>query len=169
MHPAFAELRRLVPPPDEAHNAIGDWAACERELGHPLPDDYKEFISAYGSGILCALFDIPSPFSLTQLGKVAPREWWVQWAGIYDASGETPTELPYPAYPSIPGLLPWGLYGDVNVLSWYTGGDPSRWHVVYQHREDGFFEVPGMGFAAFLVAALNGTVPCHACTQTSTP
>jgi hypothetical protein len=63
MHPAVEELRRLVPPPETPNGADGDWGACERDLGLRLPADYKEFISTYGSGTLCRLFEIPSPFS----------------------------------------------------------------------------------------------------------
>src|SRR5437763_524789 len=148
MHPAVEELRRLVPPPAAPNGADGDWAACERELQLRLPEDYKEFISTYGSGTLCRLFEISSPFSSPLLWKTG-----VRWAGIYDCFGEIPRVLPYPRYPAVPGLLPWATYGDVNVLSWYTAGETHEWRVVYDERHDGFFEVPDLGFAEFLVAA----------------
>jgi hypothetical protein len=64
MHPAVAELRRLVPPPAHPDGADGDWAACERELQLRLPEDYKEFISAYGSGTICGFFRNLEPLRL---------------------------------------------------------------------------------------------------------
>jgi hypothetical protein len=159
MHPTIEELRRLVPPPAAPNGAAGDWAACEQELQLRLPEDYKEFISTYGSGTLCGLFEISSPFSSPLLWKTNVRDWWMRWAGIYDCWGEVPRVLPYPRYPAVPGLLPWATYGDVDVLSWYTLGEPQQWCVVYDDWEEGFIEVPGLGFAGFLVAALRGTVP----------
>jgi hypothetical protein len=159
MHPAVEKLRRLVPPPVGPIGADGDWAACEREMGLRLPEDYKEFISAYGGGTLCRLFEISSPFSSPLLWRTGVRDWWVRWAEIYDCFGEVPRALPYPRYPAIPGLLPWGTYGTADVLSWYTAGSPDQWRVVYDDREEGFVEVPGLSFAGFLVAALKGTVP----------
>jgi hypothetical protein len=154
MHQAIAELRRLVPPPDIRNRADGDWAACEKELQLRLPVDYKEFISTYGSGTLCSLFAISSPFETPR-----PREWWTKWAGIYDCWGDVPRALSYPRYPAVPGLLPWGTYGDVDVLSWFTDGEPHEWRIVYDDREEGFFEIPKLGFAEFLLAALKETVP----------
>jgi hypothetical protein len=159
MHPAVEELRRLVPPPPAPNGADGDWAACERELQLRLPEDYKEFISAYGSGTLCRLFAISSPFSSPMLWKTNVRDWWVKWAGIYDCWGDEDRVLPYPRYPDVPGLLPWATYGDVDVLSWYTAGEPNQWYVIYDDHYEGFAEVPGFGFADFLVAALKGAVP----------
>jgi hypothetical protein len=153
------ELRRLVPPPADPIGAEGDWADCEQQLQLRLPQDYKEFIATYGSGTLCGLFAISSPFLSPRLRKETVREWWANWAGVYDCWGDVQRPLPYPRYPAVPGLLPWGTYGDVNVLSWYTGADPGQWHIIYDHRGEEFVEVPGMGFSDFLVAALKGTVP----------
>jgi hypothetical protein len=159
MHPAVEELRRLVPPPATPHGADGDWVTCERELQLRLPEDYKDFISIYGSGTLCNLFEISSPFSSPLLWKTGVRDWWVRWARIYDCFGEIPRVLPYARYPTVPGLLPWATYGTVDVLSWYTAGEPHQWRVVYDERHEEFFEVPGLGFAEFLVAAMKGVVP----------
>jgi hypothetical protein len=159
MYVAVEELRRLVPPPAQPKGAEGDWGACEEELRLRLPEDYKEFISIYGSGTLCRLFAISSPFSSPQLLKTTVRDWWVNWAGIYDCWGEVPRILPYPRYPAVPGLLPWGTYGDVDILSWYTEGESEAWRVVYDDREEGFAEVPWLNFSEFLLAALRGAVP----------
>jgi hypothetical protein len=159
MHPLIEELRCLVPPPAHPNGAQGDWKVCEDELGLRLPQDYKDFISLYGSGTLCGLFEISSPFSSPLLWKTSVREWWARWARIYDCWGECPRDMPYATYPDVPGLLPWATYGTVDVLSWYTAGEPHEWCVVYDDREEGFVEVPDIGLGAFLVAALKGTVP----------
>lgn len=159
MHPAIEELRRMIPPPTVPKGADGDWATCERDLGLHLPEDYKEFISIYGSGVLCHLFAISSPFSSPLLWKTGVRDWWIRWAGIYDCWGEVERQLPYSRYPAVPGLLPWGTVGDVDILSWHTEGEPHQWYVIYDDQHEGFIEVPGLGFAEFLVTALKGTSP----------
>jgi hypothetical protein len=163
MHPAVEELRRLVCPPAQPKDAKGDWATCERELGLRLPEDYKDFITAYGRGTLCTLFNIPSPFTPAwpwTKGPISRKEWWAWWAGIYEDWGKTPRAMPYQPYPAVPGLLPWAIYGDLDVLSWYTAGEPDQWHIVYLHPIEGFWEIPiPQGFAEFLVAALKGTAP----------
>jgi hypothetical protein len=161
MRSAFEKLCSLVLPPAQPRDASGDWNACEAELGLALPTDYKKYISTYGSGYYSA-FDIPSPFTKVspwKSGPMSPRQWWLDWAGIYEDWGKTPRKMPYPAYPSIPGLLPWGIYGDVDVLSWYTKGAPDQWQIVYLDREEGFLDIPDIGFAKFLVKALQGTAP----------
>jgi hypothetical protein len=159
MHPLIENLHRLVQPPANPNGAAGDWSACEEELRIQLPEDYKDFISLYGSGTLCRLFEISSPFSSPRLWQTTVRDWWVRWTRIYDIWVPVSGSAPYPRFPAVPGLLPWGTYGTANILSWYTVGEPHQWHVVYLERHAGFVKVPGVGFADFLIAALEGVVP----------
>lgn len=49
MHPAVARLIEIVPPSGPRRSR--DWNAVERELGTPLPEDYKELIEVYGGGV----------------------------------------------------------------------------------------------------------------------
>jgi hypothetical protein len=117
MDPYLRELIQLVPPPSDPQNAKGDWKQLESDLGLTFPDDYKQYIKEYGSGTLCALFEIGSPFRLESHYKKAVKDAWSSWAGIYHGWGDVPeSEIPFPIYPKIPGLLPWGTYGDVDVL-----------------------------------------------------
>ncbi len=160
MDSLLQELARLVPPPAEPKHAKGDWKSLEQDMGLVLPGDYEEYIELYGSGTMCAYFAIDSPFSLASHYKVTTREGWLKWTGIYHCWGEEPeSEVPFPLYPKVPGLLPWGIYGDVDVLGWLTDTDPTCWHIVYMDREKGFFDLPGVGFLAFLLAAIKGEAP----------
>jgi len=151
------ELLQLVGPPSEPQNAKGDWKRLETDLGLTLPDDYKQYIEEYGGGRLCSLFEITSPFGLEAHYKKSVKDAWRSWAGIYHCWGDVPeSELPFPIYPKVPGLLPWGTYGDVDVIGWLIDPDPGQWHIVYQDHYEGFIELSDFGFARFLVSALKG-------------
>jgi hypothetical protein len=154
------ELRLLVPPPPDPRNARGDWRTLEAEMGLVFPDDYKQFIGLYGTGTMCSLFEIDSPFLFSEFYRVPVREAWITRTGIYrelDRFSENP--LPYPVYPEIPGLLSCATYGTTDIIGWLTNLDPQLWYLVYRDRENGYFELRGMGFVEFLVAAIKGETP----------
>jgi hypothetical protein len=114
----------------------------------------------YGSGVLCSYFSIHSPFALERQYGLPIGNAWSTWAEIYSDWGkEMHQDVPFPIYPERTGLLPWGTYGDVDVIGWRTGALPDSWYVVYLDQIDGFFEVREMGFLTFLIAAIKGEAP----------
>jgi hypothetical protein len=129
-------------------------------MGLVFPNDYKQFIGLYGTGTMCSLFEIDSPHRLSKVYRVPAREAWITRTGVYhelDKFLENP--LPYPLYPKIPGLLPCATHGTTDLIGWLTNLDPELWYIVYRDRENGYFELPGMGFVEFLVAAIKGEIP----------
>ncbi|MEV5607268.1 hypothetical protein [Streptomyces sp. NPDC052225] len=48
MNPSLARLTGLLPPPQATPRG---WAAVEEQLGAELPQDYKELVDTYGSGL----------------------------------------------------------------------------------------------------------------------
>ena len=83
---SIADLIRLVPPPSVPVAANGDWPKLERELGLPIPQDYKDFIANYGTGAFCNYLVIPSPFAFKVPPSneiVSPKVGWTWWSGIY--------------------------------------------------------------------------------------
>lgn len=157
MSPLIGKLLALVPPPARRKNALGDWKEIEREFGLELPQDYKEFIEHYGSGVLCASIRIWSPFEFLKHPKhKGPRRGWIHLTGIYTDWQGKPVGLPYPVFPEISGLLPWGVYADVDALAWYTKGEPKEWYTILHSLETEFIELKGIGFADFLLAAIEG-------------
>lgn len=62
--------------------------------------------------------------------------------------------VPYPVFPEPGGLLPFGSFGDVDVLNWLTVGEPEAWPFVYYDREEGFFEVKGLSAIGFVWEAV---------------
>lgn len=147
------ELVNLVPPPMNPVHSTGDWVAIVSDLGIDLPSDYKQFIERYGEGVLCSYFDFESPFAFE-----SPRSRLRTLVRYYESWAERGREIPYSLYPESPGLLPFCSYGDVDMIAWYTKGEPDSWSIVYHDREEGCFPVE-MGFLQFLLSVLNGRSP----------
>lgn len=148
------ELLAVLPPPKRPLHHRGDWAAVETAIGLRLPPDYKEFIATYGSGTINDCLEIMNPLGLNH----DLRKWWSNWSAYYDAVAEY-EPIPCPVYPTVGGLLPFGTFGDVDILNWRTEGEPEHWPFVYFNREEGFFEVKGLTAVGFVLEALTGTSP----------
>src|SRR5262249_19593168 len=135
------ELQSLVKHPSSPKAAEGDWMWLEGELGLHLPNDYKAYIQAYGSGTLCNYFYIPSPFESLD----PPKRYWANWASFYNDMAELGEPVPHPVFPAVPGLLPCGTYGDVDILNWLTTGDPENWRFIYliARRDSSTWETSG--------------------------
>lgn len=153
-------LLNLVPPHGGSVHTPEEWRELESHMGISFPEDYVQFVNAYGGGIFCSLVAIPDPFRAPpEYGKTT-KEWWTSWSGIFTCWGEEPDSiLPYPLFPAVPGLLTWGTYSDENVLGWVTSTRQKEWHVIYKDMRGGFFELQEWGFAQFLVACVEGTLP----------
>src|SRR5262245_34542462 len=44
------KLIASIPPPQRPSGVSGSWDVVEHDLGLKLPDDYKRFVSTYGTG-----------------------------------------------------------------------------------------------------------------------
>ena len=62
---SIADLMKLVPPPAKPFEVgtLAEWAKVEAELGTQLPQDYRDFVFAYGSGLFAGLYRVYNPFS----------------------------------------------------------------------------------------------------------
>jgi uncharacterized protein (TIGR02996 family) len=148
------ELRLVLPPPKRRLHADGDWGEVEAALGLRLPADYKAFIGTYGSGTIGPL-EFVSP-----LGVGADvRRWWANWAAFYPDIAEYGEEIPYPVFPQLGGLLPFGTLGSVDILNWLTLGEPDCWPFVYYDRDEGLFEVKGLSAVEFVLEAVTQQSP----------
>jgi SMI1-KNR4 cell-wall len=152
------ELLRVLPPPKRPLDQRGDWASVEAALGLRLPSDYKEFISVYGSGRIGTSLVIANPFHWLRHGQ-SVRATWSDWAKFYPDIAEYGEVIPYPVYPQPGGLLPFGEFGDVNILNWLTVGEPDLWPFLYYDRDQGFFEIKGLGAVEFILEAVTQRSP----------
>lgn len=106
-----------------------DWQLVETSLGMGLPEDYKDFISCYGTGAVDQFLWVLNPFSnnkylnLLDAGS-AQLEVLRQ---LRDDFGEN---IPYPLGSDSNGLYPWAITDNGDVLYWLCNGVPSDWLIV---------------------------------------
>jgi hypothetical protein len=119
-----------------------DWAAIERDLGLPLPTDYKQLAESFPDGHFRRFVHLRRPerwpdsrvrllseFALAQLEGM--RE--------YRETGEV--EFPYPLFPEPGGVLPWGDISSPGVAFWLTGPvEPDDWPVVVATEECDYWD-----------------------------
>src|SRR5215216_123968 len=92
-------LTTLMPPPptpSEPPNE-GGWQSVEARLGMELPEDYKQFITHYGTGAVDTFLWVLNPFSTnTHLNLF--DEGRVKLEALRELRYET---IPYPLYPDV--------------------------------------------------------------------
>lgn len=119
---ALDALKILAPPPAHPRDAANVWAwpKIEHALETALPEDYRRFVQAYGSGCFARFLWPLNPFSkkpelnLAEQGRIGT-----------DSRGR-PTD----PFAVEQGLRLWGFTDDGHRLYWKTGGAPSDWPVM---------------------------------------
>ena len=159
---ALSELLKIVTPPDNPKEvpAKPNWAAVEKKLGLQLPDDYKRYVTKFGSGLLGEFVCVLNPFSKME---------GVEFFSGADLLLSTIRELkrtegekyvPFDLHPESPGLLPWGGDENGNSLFWLTRGARNKWPVVVCAGRDNRSQLFEMGMTAFLTRTFTGEVKC---------
>ncbi|MHA6823015.1 SMI1/KNR4 family protein [Ralstonia pseudosolanacearum] len=157
---AIDYLKALVSPPINALETTGPggWGSVEGRLGTALPEDYKEFIEAYGSGQLGGFIWIFNPFSSNDnlnLEKQATLQ-----AAVLNELRSYGEVVPYESFPSHGGILPFGITDNGDVLYWKTGGNPRDWPVLVNEARSPEWEVFSHSAARFLAGIFAGSVVC---------
>jgi len=103
-----------------------EWRAIEADIT-PLPNDYKVFLSNYGTGSLDDFFYFFSPIasnpSLNLYRQLKSDCDVVRELIAFDDA------LCYEVYPVTPGLLPFGTTDNGDFIMWHTIGSPDEWPV----------------------------------------
>ncbi len=148
-----AALIVAIGPPStwKTHN---NWPAIETRLGTALPNDYKTFIDACGTGTVCDI-TIFGP-DMCESRDIAFRQ------GDQAAAADDVGLAQYMSFhPRKRGLLCWGRRADGTYLSWKTARDnPEQWTVAAflpHMRSHQFFE--DMSFSTFLLRYSGVTPP----------
>ncbi|MFE2911957.1 hypothetical protein ACFXI0_08430 [Kitasatospora indigofera] len=140
--------------------AVTPWERSASEAGFVFPSDYREFVNRYGSvrinGELSVLvptlrsYDAGPIVGFPGFVRVTTDGVAAELAGHEDC--------PYPVHPATGGLLAWGSNLNADQFLWLTeGGDPDAWPVVAFYRGLDMWDRFDGGFAAFLLAVLDGT------------
>ena len=161
MTEALAELVKLLPPPKAPEETGGDWQRIEAELGTALPDDYKEFISIYGTGGIVTqpeldILWILNPFSANSSKNLIRQ---VQGWSKFFLTLNKDSRPNYDLFPAPGGLLMWGICLDGDKLLWNMHGQRHQWGVeTAEARGEDHFIYPDKTFAAFLLAIADRTL-----------
>ncbi|HEX7446828.1 MAG TPA: SMI1/KNR4 family protein [Pirellulales bacterium] len=113
----------------------GGWQSVECRLSLKIPEDYKEFVTYYGSGAIDGFLWVLNPFAHHKNVNLISQS-----AVTLDAqrqfSRETRIlETPYPLHPDARGLFPWGVTDNGDVLYWLCdSGRPASEIVVCDGR-----------------------------------
>ena len=161
----ITQLQSLAPPPANAVYAgtASEWTSVESRLGTTLPEDYKQLINLYGAGsfggYVCPLTPFApdmgtgSRFSLyravTALKIIEPFQ------------QEAPEDFqPFPVYPAVGGLLPWGWEcSDAGLQCWRTEGNANSWsNVILDSDWSAEYHEYPVSVTNFLVKWLTGQI-----------
>ncbi len=161
MNKSLQRLIALAPPP-EAPGAVGsiaEWPRVEMEIGAPLPQDFKDYISTYGAGQWADFFGIMNPFYRWKHPQM--QKSWKQWMEMRlgslaeDRQRWPKYTAPFLPHPSPDGLLAFGYDDNGGTLCWQMCGAPDNWPIVcldgkFSERFDRF-TIPLTGLIAAIV------------------
>ncbi len=146
---ALDDLAALVSPPARPCAAEGDFALAEKDLGTPLPRDYKALIRRYGYGTFSDFLHLWSPFFVDSTMISRARE-------ALDADRQLARvalkAVPFAQFPERDGALPWARSDNGDVIYWLTWGEPDAWPVaVWNARGGDRYDLIEGGNVAFLL------------------
>jgi hypothetical protein len=156
---SLAQLIAIVPPPVEPMEAGSThaFAGVEDRLALVLPDDYKQIVMAFGTGSWRDFLWVLNPFSanahlnlLHQAARQLDAERQVKEA--------SPEAVPFPLYPQMGGLFPWGMTDNGNRLYWLTEGAPDSWPTIIYESRGPQFDRHELNCSDLLLSWLSGRI-----------
>jgi hypothetical protein len=156
---SFKEFCNIVLPPNYPFESgrDEDWSKIEARLGTTLPDDFKKFISQFGTGRLGNFIYVLSPFASNEFVNL-----FNQTHERLDANREIrkdfPEAVPFSLYPEQNGVLPWAFTDNGDVLCWLTKGKPNEWIVVVQESRLAEWEQFSESMSGFLTKLFTGNL-----------
>jgi hypothetical protein len=137
-----------------------DWVEVEDYVGSALPSDFKAFLDAYGTGVICGELVVFHPRGssplLTRMRKIH-ESFGQSWRREADA-------YPFRFHPEPGGLVSWGYdYSSDEHFFWPCDPEPDRWKVVtnINGAEPEVFDGPFTDFVLSFVKRLRDVDPYH--------
>ena len=129
----LTQLQSLAPPPDHPIFAgtPSQWDEVEHKVGIALPKDYKQLVNLCGIGSFGGHICLLNPF-VPDRGPNSKPNFYRAVNSLNEMDylrRENPDFYPpFPPYPAVDGLLPWGQeYHDGGLQCWLTKGAPDDW------------------------------------------
>ncbi|MDP3660846.1 SMI1/KNR4 family protein [Phenylobacterium sp.] len=155
----------VVPPPSEPTDAFdGPWDEIEADARTPLPQDYKDFVRLYGSGVFMEFLTVNIPRVESPYIRFEAEIRTVRKI-FYDDD-----DFIYALWPDSGGLIAFGATDFGDFLFWQPIGPPEDWRVVVWGRGFQQFEFFDCDLTGFLAGLATGEIepddfgdmlPCH--------
>lgn len=127
-------LTDVVPPPAEPvySGSQQEWSAFQEKVGLTFPEEYCTISSTYGSGrFLGGELKVANPFDPDDEDFAS-----FELTRLRETKDNYPDEVPYPLFPDLGGLYPFGIDGNGNTFLWKTDASPEKWPIVCFNSED---------------------------------
>jgi hypothetical protein len=152
-------LREIIEPP-AAPVESADWEAwpsVDEELDVQLPEDYKCFLTIFGTGSIGSFLWVLNPFSSNKYLNLL-QQMKVSLERVRALQTNTGDSHPYSLYPNAGGLLPWAITDNGDTICWRTLGPASNWNVVIVAARGPNLEQYPYGMSEFLRALIVGEI-----------
>ena len=144
------DLADVVPAPKHPVHAGDDaaWQRACRAVGVQFPDDYRDYCKTYGSGaFLGGEIHILNPFDPSFVDEFAARQERI-------AHFHSEYDMPYPAFPTSPGVIQLGGDGLGNELLYLARPAGESWAIVtVEHESEADAETYELSLTDFLAKA----------------
>ncbi|MCX4767757.1 SMI1/KNR4 family protein [Streptomyces sp. NBC_01275] len=154
----FDDLVQVFGRPPARQPAPDDWAEVEAYVGSALPNDFKAFLDAYGTGVICGELVVFHPLGssplLTRMRKIH-ESFGQSWRRDSD-------RYPFRFHPDPGGLISWGYdYSGDEHFFWPCDDEPDRWKTVtnINGAEPEVFDGPFTAFVLSFVKRLHDAAP----------
>jgi hypothetical protein len=144
-------VETIQPPTKPVENGKNeDWIEVEQALKTKLPSDYKNYINIFGTGCLFDFIWVFNPFSKnSNLNLYSQIK--LQLDAIIILEKEFDERCPYPIYPVMGGLLPWGITNNGDIMFWFTKGEPNFWTTAIHESRGSKYETFEASLTNFII------------------
>lgn len=150
------ELAKYIPPPTNPENGGKiNWESIERLYKIKLPDDYKELISSYGSGIFGDFIWLINPISKNNNLNFKIIEYI--YSSYESMKSDFPDLYPRPSYPNQESYFPWAITDNGDTLIWIVDNniDSNMWCVGILDSDPETEEIYNIGATELLLKLFN--------------
>jgi hypothetical protein len=157
---SLQDIVKIAAPPVVRLEAptLQQWQAVESRLQTVLPDDYREFCMAYGTGVFRdpgIYFRVLNPFS-----KGYKFHLETNCQVVESINNHYPDRFPFYPFPAQPGLLPLCRDAFGNAFFYLTEGKPHVWPIIECTRESEHQMFSDLSMSTFLSKVFTGGLAC---------
>ena len=134
------------------YSGVDAWAELEAMGGRPLPADYKEFVAAYGPGVVGAFLRVLHPRS----AAFGMLDWMRSMAPIHHAL--VSHAIPHPVFPAEGGMVQWATTLDADACFLLPGPRGGTWRIGVWFRQRAQWEEYDDSVPAWLLHQAEGTL-----------